>query len=285
MAGRRHDAVQGHQGHGHGGRLPRAVHRPLAGQDQAGHGPERRFFRSRTGSPPWSRSAGNPNITDELLKGSKIGERTYKNHLDGYNQLDLLLGNGPSKRQEFFYFGGPHLGAVRIGDFKYQFYQQPQGWPGAKVTTDMPTIVNLRQDPFERTPSIGGQTLNDLGGGYMNDFYAREFWRFVLVQQHVAKLAADRNRLPADAGSGVVQSRRDQEEDRHHDSGTRGPVSRCPERRSTEGAGRKDGQPRAARPLPDGSQETGANIMSLHARSDPLDPRVEECLLLPNCWP
>ena len=29
----------------------------------------------------------------------------------------------------------------------------------------MPTMVNLRQDPFERTPSIGGQSLNDLGGG------------------------------------------------------------------------------------------------------------------------
>ena len=50
-------------------------------------------------------------------------------------------------------------------------------------------MVNIRQDPFERTPSIGGETLNDLGGGYMNDFYAREFWRFVLVQQQVAKLA------------------------------------------------------------------------------------------------
>ncbi|HKD36989.1 MAG TPA: hypothetical protein VKB78_09310, partial [Pirellulales bacterium] len=58
-----------------------------------------------------------------------------------------------------------------------------------KTTTDMPTIVNIRQDPFERTPSIRGQSMNDLGGGYMNDFYGREFWRFVMVQQEVAKLA------------------------------------------------------------------------------------------------
>jgi arylsulfatase len=141
-------------------------------------------------------AAGNPNITNQLLKGVQLGDRTYKNHLDGYNQLDLLLGNGPSKREEFFYFGGPHLGAVRIGDFKYQFYQQPLGWPGPKVTTDMPTIVNIRQDPFERTPSIGGQTLNDLGGGYMNDFYAREFWRFVMVQEYVGKLAATAIEFP-----------------------------------------------------------------------------------------
>ena len=134
-------------------------------------------------------AAGNPNITEELLKGVELGDRTYKNHLDGYNQMDLLTGEGPSKRHELFYFGGPHLGAIRIDDFKYQFFQQPLGWPGPKVTTDMPTIINIRQDPFERTPSIGGQTLNDLGGGYMNDFYAREFWRFVFVQQRVAALA------------------------------------------------------------------------------------------------
>ena len=39
-------------------------------------------------------AAGNPNITDELLKGVKLGDRTYKNHLDGYNQLDLLARQG-----------------------------------------------------------------------------------------------------------------------------------------------------------------------------------------------
>jgi arylsulfatase A-like enzyme len=134
-------------------------------------------------------AAGNPNITQQLLQGVKLGDRTYKNHLDGYNQMDLLTGKGPSARHELFYFGGPTLGAIRIDDFKFQFYQQPFGWPGEKTTTDMPTIVNLRQDPFERTPSIRGENLNNLGGGYMNDFYAREFWRFVLVQQEVARLA------------------------------------------------------------------------------------------------
>ena len=133
-------------------------------------------------------AAGNPDITDQLLTGVKLGDRTYKNHLDGYNQTDLLLGKGPSARHELFYFGGAKLGALRIDDFKYQFYQQPLGWPGPKTTTDMPLITNIRQDPFERTPSINAETLNNLGGGYMNDFYAREFWRFVSVQQAVGKL-------------------------------------------------------------------------------------------------
>jgi len=139
--------------------------------------------------PTLSAAAGNPDITDQLLKGMTIGDREYKNHLDGYNQIDLINGKGESKRHELFYFGGPHLGALRIDDFKYQFIQQPYGWPGEKVTTDMPTIVNLRQDPFERTPDLRGESLNDMGGGYMNDFMAREFWRFVMVQKAVAKLA------------------------------------------------------------------------------------------------
>lgn len=139
--------------------------------------------------PTLMAAAGNPNITDQLLKGVKLGDRTYKNHLDGYNQIDLLTGKGPSNRHEIWYFGGAELGAARLDDFKFLFYQQPLGWPGPKVTTDMPGIVNLRQDPFERTPSINAETLNDSGGGYMNDFFAREFWRFVLVQQRVAELA------------------------------------------------------------------------------------------------
>jgi len=139
--------------------------------------------------PTLCAAAGNPNITQQLLQGVKLGDRTYKNHLDGYNQMDLLTGKGASARRELFYFGGPTLGAIRIDDFKFQFYQQPYGWPGEKTTTDMPTIVNIRQDPFERTPSSRGQSLNDQGGGYLNDFYAREFWRFVMVQQEVAKLA------------------------------------------------------------------------------------------------
>ena len=139
--------------------------------------------------PTLAAAAGNPDIANQLLKGVTLEGRTYKNHLDGYNQMALLTGTGPSARHELFYFAGPHLAAIRIDDFKFQFIQQPFGWPGEKVTTDMPSMVNIRQDPFERTPSIRGESLNDMGGGYMNEFYAREFWRFVSVQQTVFKLA------------------------------------------------------------------------------------------------
>lgn len=137
--------------------------------------------------PTLVRAAGNPDIRKQLLEGVKLGDRTYKNHLDGYDQTDLLLGKGPSARREVFYFGGAELGAVRIENFKYQFYDQPAGWPGPKVALDMPLIYNLRQDPFERTPLLN---VGEGAPAYMNEFYAREFWRFVFVQDVVAKLGA-----------------------------------------------------------------------------------------------
>jgi arylsulfatase len=139
--------------------------------------------------PTFLAAAGNSDITNQLLKGVKLGDRSYKNHLDGYNQLALLEGKGPTARHELFYFGGPHLGAVRLDDFKFVFFAQPWGWPGEKTTTDMPTLINIRQDPFERLSNLRGESWNTSSPAYTNDFFAREFWRFVLVQQEVAKLA------------------------------------------------------------------------------------------------
>jgi arylsulfatase A-like enzyme len=139
--------------------------------------------------PTLMAAAGNPDITNQLLKGVKLGDRSYKNHLDGYNQMALLEGKGPSARHELFYFGGPQLGAVRLDDMKFIFYQQLGGWPGPKVATDMPMLVNLRQDPFERTPMVLGETSATGAWGYGSDFFGREAWRFVMVQQVVSKLA------------------------------------------------------------------------------------------------
>jgi hypothetical protein len=54
--------------------------------------------------------------SDQLLEGVKLGDQIYKNHLDRYNQLDLLLGKAPSARHELFYFGGPNW--ARSGSMK-----------------------------------------------------------------------------------------------------------------------------------------------------------------------
>jgi arylsulfatase A-like enzyme len=138
--------------------------------------------------PTFLAAAGNPNIKDELLKGKKIGDKTYKNHLDGYDQTAMITGKGPSARREIYYFGESTLGAVRIDDFKYRFIEQPNGWLGAKEHVDAPPITNLRLDPFERLGMPANGTLDGGQGSFMQ-FYVYEFWRFVFVQQEVGKLA------------------------------------------------------------------------------------------------
>ena len=129
-------------------------------------------------------AAGNPNITDELLKGKTIAERTYKNHLDGYNQMDAITGKGPSARHEIFYLGESTIGAVRIDDYKYRFIDQPQGWLGEKTHPDVPYITNLRLDPFERTGWPNNGTKE--GAQQYFDWFKYQFWRFVLVQKLMA---------------------------------------------------------------------------------------------------
>src|SRR5690606_13740232 len=115
-------------------------------------------------------AAGNANIKAELLKGKKIGDMTYKNHLDSYNQLDLITGKGPSARHEIFYFVESTLGAVRINDWKYRFIEQPNGWLGAKEHVNAPGLTNLRLDPLERLGTPANGTLDGAQGYFMDSF-------------------------------------------------------------------------------------------------------------------
>ncbi len=135
--------------------------------------------------PTFLDAAGNPDITDQLLKGVKLGDRTYKNHLDGYDQMAAITGKGPSARHEIFYLGESTVGAVRIDDYKYRFIDQPQGWLGEKTRPDVPYITNLRLDPFERTgwPNEGTKE----GAQQYFDWFKYQFWRFVFVQKLMAK--------------------------------------------------------------------------------------------------
>jgi arylsulfatase A-like enzyme len=120
-------------------------------------------------------------IAADLRKGKQLGDNTYKVHLDGYNQMDLFTGKGKSTRPEVFYFAESTLGAVRIGDFKYRFIDQPGGWLGGTVKVDWPILTNLRLDPFERTGMSGSL--------FYKDWWAFEFWRFVFVSQVVGDYA------------------------------------------------------------------------------------------------
>jgi arylsulfatase len=129
--------------------------------------------------PTFVAAAGDPNIVAELKQGQRFLGRNYKVHLDGYNQLDFIQGKGPSQRNELYYFAEGTLGAVRIGDFKYRFIEQPGGWLGGTVKVDWPLLTNIRLDPFERTGLAGSLQFAE--------FFKYEFWRFVFVQQEVAR--------------------------------------------------------------------------------------------------
>jgi arylsulfatase A-like enzyme len=133
--------------------------------------------------PTFVAAAGNPNIAAELLKGKPLGDKTYKVHLDGYDQTDMITGKGPSKRHEIFYFTESTLSAVRLDDYKYRFTDQPNGWLGATVKVDWPILTNIRLDPFERTGMFDGKN----GSIAYYDWFKFEFWRFVYVQEAIAK--------------------------------------------------------------------------------------------------
>ncbi|MBV4355927.1 arylsulfatase [Pinibacter aurantiacus] len=102
-------------------------------------------------------AAGNANITSDLLKGASVGGKTFKVHLDGYNQLDFLTGKtDKSARKEFIYFNDDaQLVAIRWGNYKTVFRQQsaPAGfdvWKDPFILYRVPKLFNLRMDPYER---------------------------------------------------------------------------------------------------------------------------------------
>jgi len=130
-------------------------------------------------------AAGNPNITNELLEGKQLGERSFKVHLDGYDQTDLIEGQGPSKRHEVWHFAQTHLGALRYDNYKYQFITQPQGWIGPIVHPAMPILTNLRQNSFERM----NWPNNGFSGGSIAywDVFKHEMWRFQIPGKVIAE--------------------------------------------------------------------------------------------------
>ena len=93
---------------------------------------------------------GEPDLKDKLLKGHTVGKVTYKVHLDGFDQRDLITGKGPSKRKEFFYFTETSFHGLRYGDWKVLFKTQDRWFNGIQNTLTIPLVTNLKLDPFER---------------------------------------------------------------------------------------------------------------------------------------
>jgi arylsulfatase len=109
-------------------------------------------------------AAGDTTVKDRLLKGASIGGKTFKVHLDGYNQLPYLTGQQPkSARNEFFYFNDDTvLVATRVDNWKFVWCEQRAPgnmliWANPFTCLRVPKIYNLRMDPYERADITSDQ--------------------------------------------------------------------------------------------------------------------------------
>jgi arylsulfatase len=150
--------------------------------------------------PTFLAAAGEPNIKEKLQQGHKVGDKTFKVRLDGYNFLPFFKGEvqkGPREEYLFFDQGG-NLNAVRWNDWKVHFaVLQGNIANGTRVAPGWPTIVNLRADPFERGPIESGMYIR---------WYAENMWLFVPVQLKLKEFFADFMEFPYQLGSSLTVS-------------------------------------------------------------------------------
>jgi hypothetical protein len=119
-------------------------------------------------------AAGDTTIKDRLLKSASIGGKTFKIHLDGYNQLPYLLGEQPrGNRSEFYYFNDDaelvamrydvlEPGATSSTAWKIVFCEQRQPgqldvWANPFTCLRAPRMFNLRVDPYEHAQISGAE--------------------------------------------------------------------------------------------------------------------------------
>ena len=106
--------------------------------------------------PTFAAAAGDPDIVAKCLRGSQIGDKTFKVHLDGHNLLPFFKGEvKEAPRKGFLYWNDDgELVAIRVNDWKVVFKEQEHtGWEvWEREFTDLrvPKLFNLRADPFER---------------------------------------------------------------------------------------------------------------------------------------
>lgn len=138
--------------------------------------------------------AGDPTITEKLKKGYKIGNKTFKTHLDGYDLVPYLTGQTKkSPREEFFYFSDDgDLVALRFDNWKVVFMEQRMAgtlgiWLEPFVRLRAPKLYNLRTDPYERA---------DITSNTYYDWYIDHVYLMMPAQTYVAKFLATFKEFP-----------------------------------------------------------------------------------------
>jgi len=140
-------------------------------------------------------AAGEPGIKEELLGGHRASGKTYKVHLDGYDQTALLNGTGEGARKEFHYITDDgDYAAFRYGKWKITFLTQEctgmDVWDCEYMPHRMPRITNLRADPYEVAQQAGASF------GWQ-EFAFRRAFLFVPAQAYVGGFVNSFKEYPA----------------------------------------------------------------------------------------
>jgi arylsulfatase A-like enzyme len=138
--------------------------------------------------------AGDPQVADKLAKGYRVGSMNYKVHLDGYNLVPYLTGQGDkSPRESFIYINDDQqVTGLRYDNWKMVFMEQRvpgtlRVWAEPFVTLRLPKLFNLRTDPYERAD----QTSNTY-----YDWVIDHAFLFVPAQAYVAEFLTSFKEFP-----------------------------------------------------------------------------------------
>ncbi|MCW2276511.1 sulfatase-like hydrolase/transferase [Rhodoblastus acidophilus] len=113
--------------------------------------------------PTLARAAGAPDVVEKLKAGANYGDRTYKVHLDGFDQTALFAGEADKSSRKFiFYYDETILTAIRYQQFKFTFSEKEGGhWDDPLLNLGRPRITNLLSDPFERQTGNVNRQMNE----------------------------------------------------------------------------------------------------------------------------
>jgi len=144
--------------------------------------------------PTFLAIAGDANIKEELLKGYKVGDMTYKVHLDGDNLVPYLTAQvEKSPRVSFFYINDDQqLVALRYDNWKIIFLEQRDPgtlglWANPFTNLRVPKIFNLRTDPYERA---------DITSNTYYDWLMDHVYLLVPAQAYVGQFLATFKEFP-----------------------------------------------------------------------------------------
>lgn len=102
--------------------------------------------------PTLAAAAGDNDVVEKLKTGATYNDKSYKLHLDGYDQTDFFTGKTATSARNFeFYYDETTLTAIRYKQYKISFSAKfGERWDDPLQNLSRPLITNILMDPFER---------------------------------------------------------------------------------------------------------------------------------------